>query len=57
MKLPVEPSWPEWLQEGNLENYEVYTMADHELNDMNFYLKKDPASTEDACICAKSPDR
>lgn len=38
----------EWLQEGNLENYEVYTMADHELNDMNFYLKKDPASTEDA---------
>ena len=38
----------EWLQEGNLENYEVYTMADHELNDMNFYLKKDPASAEDA---------
>ena len=23
-------------------------MADHELNDMNFYLKKDPASAEDA---------
>ena len=38
----------EWLQEGNLENYEVYTMADHELNDMNFYLKKDSASAEDA---------
>ena len=26
----------EWLQEGNLENYEVYTMADREFNDMNF---------------------
>lgn len=26
----------EWLQEGNLENYEVYTMADHELNDRIF---------------------
>ncbi len=41
----------EWLQEGNLENYEVYTMADHELNDMNFYLKSDPRLPKSPHMC------
>ena len=47
MKLPVN-RWPNGCRRGIWKIMKYIRWQTMQLNDMNFYLKKDPASAEDA---------